>query len=32
VTGKHRDDLQACIQAVRANDFGVELQFVNFRD
>jgi uncharacterized protein YajQ (UPF0234 family) len=32
VTGKNRDDLQACIQAVRAKDFGVELQFVNFRD
>jgi uncharacterized protein YajQ (UPF0234 family) len=32
VTGKNRDDLQACIQAVRTTDFGVELQFVNFRD
>ena len=32
VTGKNRDDLQACMQAVRAHDFGVELQFVNFRD
>jgi uncharacterized protein YajQ (UPF0234 family) len=32
VTGKNKDDLQACIQAVRAKDFGVELQFVNFRD
>ncbi|HKQ69504.1 MAG TPA: YajQ family cyclic di-GMP-binding protein [Polyangiaceae bacterium] len=32
VTGKNRDDLQACIQVVRAQDFGVELQFVNFRD
>jgi uncharacterized protein YajQ (UPF0234 family) len=32
VAGKNRDDLQACIQAVRAKDFGVELQFVNFRD
>ena len=32
VTGKNRDDLQACIQAVRSTDFGVELQFVNFRD
>ena len=32
VTGKNRDDLQACIQAVRAKDFGVELQFVNFRE
>jgi uncharacterized protein YajQ (UPF0234 family) len=32
ITGKNRDDLQACIQAVRAKDFGVELQYVNFRD
>lgn len=32
VTGKNRDDLQTCIQTVRAKDFGVELQFVNFRD
>src|SRR5215471_5876969 len=32
VSGKSRDDLQACIQAVRAKDFGVELQFINFRD
>jgi uncharacterized protein YajQ (UPF0234 family) len=32
VTGKNKDDLQAAIQAVRAHDFGLELQFVNFRD
>ena len=32
VTGKNKDDLQACIHAVRAKDFGVELQYVNFRD
>jgi uncharacterized protein YajQ (UPF0234 family) len=32
VTGKNKDDLQACIHVVRGNDFGVELQFVNFRD
>jgi len=32
VTGKNRDDLQACMQVIRAHDFGVELQFVNFRD
>jgi uncharacterized protein YajQ (UPF0234 family) len=32
ITGKNKDDLQACIQSVRATDFGVELQFVNFRD
>lgn len=32
VTGKNRDDLQACIQFLRAGDFDVELQFNNFRD
>ena len=32
VTGKNRDDLQAAIQALRARDFGIELQFVNMRD
>jgi uncharacterized protein YajQ (UPF0234 family) len=32
VSGKNKDDLQACIQSVRAKDFGVELQFINFRD
>ncbi len=32
VTGKNKDDLQAAIQAVRAHDFGLELQFANFRD
>jgi uncharacterized protein YajQ (UPF0234 family) len=32
VTGKSKDDLQACIQVVRAKDFGIELQFINFRD
>jgi len=32
VTGKNKDDLQTCMQLVRATDFGVELQFVNFRD
>lgn len=32
VSGKSRDDLQACIQRLRANDFGIELQFTNFRD
>jgi uncharacterized protein YajQ (UPF0234 family) len=32
VTGKSRDDLQAVIGAVRAKEFPVELQFVNFRD
>jgi cyclic-di-GMP-binding protein len=32
VTGKSRDDLQQAIQALRARDFGIELQFVNMRD
>jgi len=32
VTGKKRDDLQAAIAAMRAQDFGVELQFENYRD
>jgi hypothetical protein len=32
VTGKKRDDLQAAITALREGDFGVPLQFVNFRD
>jgi uncharacterized protein YajQ (UPF0234 family) len=32
VTGKKRDDLQALITALRAEDFGIPLQFENFRD
>jgi cyclic-di-GMP-binding protein len=32
VTGKSRDELQAVIAAVRAKDFPVALQFINFRD
>jgi hypothetical protein len=32
VTGKSRDDLQAVMGAVRAQDFPVALQFQNFRD
>jgi hypothetical protein len=32
VTGKNRDDLQQAIQALRARDFGIELQFVNMRE
>lgn len=31
VSGKERDDLQKVIQAVKGQDFGVELQFKNFR-
>ena len=32
VTGKKKDDLQEVIQAVRAQDFDLDLQFTNFRD
>jgi cyclic-di-GMP-binding protein len=32
VTGKKRDDLQAAIGAMKEHDFGVPLQFTNFRD
>ncbi|HOB33685.1 MAG TPA: DUF520 family protein, partial [Verrucomicrobiota bacterium] len=32
VSGKSKDELQAVIAAVRAKDFPVALQFVNFRD
>jgi uncharacterized protein YajQ (UPF0234 family) len=32
ITGKKRDDLQAVISACKAEDFGLPLQFNNFRD
>jgi hypothetical protein len=32
VTGKKRDDLQAVISACKEEDFGIPLQFNNFRD
>ncbi len=32
VTGKKRDDLQDVIAACKAEDFGIPLQFTNFRD
>jgi len=32
VTGKKRDDLQSVIAALKGNDFGVPLQYKNFRD
>jgi len=32
VSGKSRDELQIVIAAVRAKDFGIPLQFTNFRD
>lgn len=32
VSGKKRDDLQQVIQLLRGRDFGLPLQFINFRD
>lgn len=32
VTGKSKDELQAVITAVRAHEFPVAVQFINFRD
>jgi uncharacterized protein YajQ (UPF0234 family) len=32
VSGKKRDDLQSAISALRDGDFGIPLQFENFRD
>jgi len=32
VSGKKRDDLQAVIAALKAEDFGIPLSFSNFRD
>lgn len=32
VSGKKRDDLQACIAALKQQDFGIELQYENFRE
>ena len=32
VSGKNRDDLQAAIRLLREHDFGLDLQFLNFRD
>lgn len=32
VSGKNRDDLQAAIAAIKAKDFGLDLQFTNYRD
>lgn len=31
VSAKSKDDLQAVIQALRARDFGIDLQFGNYR-
>ncbi len=32
VTGKNRDDLQEAIRLLRGGDFGIDLQFINFRE
>ncbi len=32
ITGKKRDDLQACMQKIRSASLGVPLQFQNFRE
>jgi len=32
VSGKKRDDLQAAIAAMKGEDFGIPLQFTNFRE
>jgi len=32
VTGKSRDDLQACMQAIRGGELGIPILFNNFRD
>ena len=32
VSGKKRDDLQSVIKSLKEQDFGIPLQFVNFRD
>lgn len=32
VTGKNRDDLQGAIALLRRGDYGLDLQYVNFRD
>jgi cyclic-di-GMP-binding protein len=31
VAGKNRDDLQSVIQLLKGKDFGIELQFTNYR-
>lgn len=31
VTGKNKDDLQEVLHLLKANDFGIELQFTNYR-
>jgi uncharacterized protein YajQ (UPF0234 family) len=31
ITGKDKDDLQKVIQLLKGNDYGIELQFINYR-
>jgi uncharacterized protein YajQ (UPF0234 family) len=31
ISGKKKDDLQAVIQALKEQDFGIPLQFTNYR-
>lgn len=31
VSGKDKDDLQAVIQLIKGKDYGIELQFINYR-
>lgn len=32
ISGKKKDDLQECIASLRQQDFGIELQYENFRE
>ena len=32
IEGKKRDDLQEAISSIKSIDFGIPLQFINFRD
>jgi uncharacterized protein YajQ (UPF0234 family) len=32
VSGKDRDDLQAIIQLLKSGDFGIDMQFTNYRN
>jgi uncharacterized protein YajQ (UPF0234 family) len=32
VTGKNKDDLQGAMQLIRRGDFGIDLQYINFRE
>ena len=32
VSGKNKDDLQGAMQLIRRGDFGIDLQYINFRE